>query len=150
MLKGKCRSEKWELYLCGVMTIKVGRVGVEVLPRGVPPFWLFTNLATDHTIFELCLPLERGMGMVMPLAVPVLSEKFSGTCVSTAPAVDLPRCPSLSLWSEAPLTLLQLPCPRALRWQTALALLLQCAAQVLTSPCRVVVAASLQMVLFMA
>ena len=46
--------------------------------------------------------------------------------------------------------LLQLPCPRALRRQTALTLRLQCAALVLTSPCRVMVAASLQMVLFMA
>ena len=36
------RSEKWELYLYGDMTIKVDRDSVEVLPRGVPPFRLFT------------------------------------------------------------------------------------------------------------
>ena len=31
---------------------------------------------------------ERGMGMSMPLAVPVLSGKLCGTCVSTAPALE--------------------------------------------------------------
>ena len=36
-LKDKCRSEKWELYLYGVMTIKVDCDSVEVLPWGVPP-----------------------------------------------------------------------------------------------------------------
>ena len=45
---------------------------------------------------------------------------------------------------------LQLSCSRALRWQTALSLRLQCAARVLVSPCRVMVEVSLQMVLFMA
>ena len=29
------------------------------------------NLATDHIISELCLPFGRGMGMSMPMAVPV-------------------------------------------------------------------------------
>ena len=40
-------------------------------------------------------------------------------------------------------------CPRALRWKTALALRLQCAARVLELPCRVMVDVSLPMVLFM-
>ena len=37
------RSEKWELYLYGDMTIKVDSDSVYVLPRGVPPFRLFTQ-----------------------------------------------------------------------------------------------------------
>ena len=32
----QCRSEKWELYLYGDMTIIVDRGRVDVLPRGVP------------------------------------------------------------------------------------------------------------------
>ena len=89
-LLDKCRSVKWELYLYGDMTIMVDRGRVEVLPRGVLPPWFFTQLGNgSHTIFELCLPFERGMGMSMPLAVPVSSEKFSRTCVSMAPAVEL-------------------------------------------------------------
>merc|ERR1712136_313693 len=35
-LKGKGRSEKWEVYLYGDKTIKVERDSAEVLPRGVP------------------------------------------------------------------------------------------------------------------
>ena len=71
------------------MTIKVDRDSVEVLPRGVPPPRFFTQLGNgSHTIYELCLPSERGMGMSMPLADPVSSGKYSGTCVSTAPAVE--------------------------------------------------------------
>ena len=89
-LLDKCRSEKWELYLYGDMTIMVDRGRVEVLPRGVPPPRFFTQLGNgSHTIFELCLPSERGMGTSMPLSVPVSSGKFNGTCVSTAPAVEL-------------------------------------------------------------
>ena len=88
-LKDKCRSEKWELYLYGVMTIKVDRDSVEVLPWGVPPPRFFTQLGNgSHTIYVLCLPSERGMGMSMHLAVPVSSGKYSGTSVSTAPAVE--------------------------------------------------------------
>ena len=83
----KCRSEKWELYLYGDLIIKVDSDSVDVLPRGVPPFWLFTHLATVTHHLWLCLPFERGMGMSMPLAVPVSSGKYSGTFVSTAPAV---------------------------------------------------------------
>ena len=41
---GKCRNEKWELYLYGDLSFKVDRVSVEVLPRGVPPLWFFTLL----------------------------------------------------------------------------------------------------------
>ena len=48
------RSEKWELYLYGDMTIKVDRDSVEVLPRGCASFSALHHLATDHTIFELC------------------------------------------------------------------------------------------------
>merc|ERR1712136_380408 len=94
-LKGKGRSEKWEVYLYGDKTIKVERDSAEVLPRGVPPpgiggvgFGPSPNLATDHTVYELCLPSERGMGMSMNLADPVSSGKYSGTCVSTAPVVE--------------------------------------------------------------
>ena len=47
--------------------IKVDSDSVDVLPRGVPPFRLFTQLGNgSHTIFGLCLPFERGMGMSMP------------------------------------------------------------------------------------
>ena len=54
-VEGKCRSEKWELYLYGDMTIKVDRDIVEVLPRGVLPPRFFTQLGNgSHTIFELC------------------------------------------------------------------------------------------------
>ena len=77
---GKCRSEKWELYLFGDMTIKVDHYIVEVLPRGVPPPRFFTQLGNgSHTIGVLCLSSERGMGMSMPLAVSVSSGKYSGT-----------------------------------------------------------------------
>ena len=78
-----------EVFLYGDITIKVDRGRVEVLPRDVPPPWFFTQLGNgSHTIFELCLLFERGMGMNMPLTVPVSSGKFSGTCVSTAPALE--------------------------------------------------------------
>ena len=53
-LQDKCRSEKWELYLYGDMTIKVDRDSVEVLPRGVPPPRFFTQLGNgSHTIYVL-------------------------------------------------------------------------------------------------
>ena len=94
-LKGKGRSEMWEVYLYGGKTIKVDRDSAEVLSRGVPPpgiggvgFGSSPNLATDHTIYELCLPSERGMGMSMNLADPVSSGKYSGTCESTAPVAE--------------------------------------------------------------
>ena len=60
-LKDKCRSEKWEVYLYGDMTIKVDRDCVEVLPQGVPPpgiggvgFGSSPNLAADHTPTMSC------------------------------------------------------------------------------------------------
>ena len=64
--------------------IKVDCACVVVLPRGVPPSWFFTLLGNrPHSIYGLCLPSERGMGMSMLLTVPVSSGKYSGTCVST-------------------------------------------------------------------
>ena len=109
------------------------------------------NLATDHITFSaLCLPFGRGMGMSMPLAVPVLSGKYNGTCVSTAPAAEPSEMSFSSLCQEAPWMRLQLSCSHALSWQTALSLRLHCAARVLASPCRVMVHVSLLMVLFMA
>ena len=45
-------------------------------------------LATDYTLYELCLPSARCMGMCMNLVDPVSSGKYCGTCVSTAPAAD--------------------------------------------------------------
>ena len=85
-LKDQCRSEKWEVYLFGVMTIKVDRDSVEVLPRGVPPSWFFTLLGNrPHSFYELCLPSERGMGMSMPLAVPVLSGSTAGCACPRLP-----------------------------------------------------------------
>ena len=150
-LKDKCRSEKWEVYLFGVMTIKVDRDSVEVLPRGVPPSWFFTLLGNrPHSFYVLCLPSERGMGMSMPLAVPVLSGSTAGCACSRLQLWHMPRSPSQSLWQEAPSIPLQLSCPRALRRQTALTLRLQCAVRVLASSCRVIVEVSLLMVLFLA
>ena len=61
-LKGKGRSEQWEVFLYGDKTIKVDRDSSEVLPRGVPPpgicgvgFGSSPYLATEYTIYELCL-----------------------------------------------------------------------------------------------
>ena len=62
----KCRSEKWELYLYGDKTIKVERVSLEVLPRGVFPLRFFNQLGNGSHHFWLCLLSERGMGMSMP------------------------------------------------------------------------------------
>ena len=111
-LKGKGRSEMWELY--GGKTIKVDRDSAEVLPRGVPPpgiggvgFGSSPNLATDHTIYELCLPSERDMGMSMNLADPDSSGKYSGTCESTAPVAE-PTAMSFTVLLEAPSLPLQL------------------------------------------
>ena len=97
-LKDKCRSEKWELYLYGDQTIKVDRDSVEVLPWGVPPPWFFTQLGNgSHTIYVLCLPSERGMGMSMHLAVPVSSGSTAGRPCPRLQLWNLPRCPSQSL-----------------------------------------------------
>ena len=94
-LKGRGRSEMWEVCLYGGKTINVDRDSTEVLSKGaLPPriggvgFGSSPNLATDHTIYELCLPSERGMGMSMNLADLVSSGKHSGKCVSTAPVAE--------------------------------------------------------------
>ena len=94
-LKGKGHSEMWEVYLYADKTIKVDRDSEEVLSRGVLPpgiggvgFGPSLNLATHHTIYELCLSSERGMGMSMNLANPVSNGKYSGTCVSAAPVAE--------------------------------------------------------------
>ena len=90
-LKGKGHSEMWEVYMYGDKTIKVDRDRAEVLSRGVLPSGIggvSPNLATDHTIYELCLSSERGMGMSMNLADPVSSGMYNGTCVSAAPVAE--------------------------------------------------------------
>ena len=53
------------MFLYCDKTIKVDLHSAEVLPRGVPPPGIggvdlgsSPNLATDHTIYELCLPSE--------------------------------------------------------------------------------------------
>ena len=150
-LQDKCCSEKWELYLYSDMTIKVDRDSVEVLPRGVPPPRFFTLLGNgSQTIFELCLPSVRGMGMSMPLAVPVSSGKFSGTFVSTAPAVE-PAAMSFTVTlagSTIDATAAVVSMCSASADCTGSAT--SCAVRVLASPCRVMVDVSLPMVLFIA
>ena len=42
-LKDKCRSEKWELYLYGDMTIKVERAQVQFLDSGDMPVVVTTG-----------------------------------------------------------------------------------------------------------
>ena len=54
-LEDNCRSEKWDLYLYGVMTIMVDRVSVEVLPRVCLRLGSSPDLATDHTP-SMCVP----------------------------------------------------------------------------------------------
>ena len=84
-LIGKGRSVQWEVFLYCDKTIKMTVLAWKCCPRGVPPpgicgvgFGSSPNLATDHTIYELCLPSERGMGMSMNLADPVSSGKYCG------------------------------------------------------------------------
>ena len=67
-VEGKGRSEQWEVFLFCDKTIKVDRDSSEVLPRSVSPPGIWgvgvgssPYLATDYTIYELCLPSERGM-----------------------------------------------------------------------------------------
>ena len=43
---------------------------------------------TKHTIYELCLPSERGFGISMDLADPVSSGKYRGIFVFTAPVAE--------------------------------------------------------------
>ena len=83
---GRCRSESGSCICTAICpsrwTVPAWKCCPGVCLRsGSSPY-----LATDHTLYGLCLPFERGMGMSMPMAVPVLSGKFCGTCVSTAPS----------------------------------------------------------------
>ena len=48
----------------------------------------FTQLGNGYTIYELCLPSARCMGISMILVDPVSSGKYCGTFVFTAPAAD--------------------------------------------------------------
>ena len=74
----------------------VDRDCLVVLPRGVPlpgicgvGFGSSPYLATEsHTIYELCLPSECGLGMSLNLADPRSYRKDSGIFVSTAPAEE--------------------------------------------------------------
>ena len=66
-LKGKGLCEQWEVFLYGDKTIMVYHDYVVVLPWGVPlpdiggvGFGSSPYLGTKHTIYELCLPSERG------------------------------------------------------------------------------------------
>ena len=135
------------------------RDSVEVLPRGVSPpglggvgfgsAWHFTQLGNGpHTIYGLCRPSERGIGMSMHLAVPVSSGNVQWDVRVHGSAVEPDAMSFTVFWQESPSLLLQLSCPRALRRQTALSSRLQCAARVLASPWRVMVDVSLLMVLF--
>ena len=94
-----------------------------------------------HTIYELCLPSERGFGMCMDLADPVSSGKYIGTFVFTAPVAE-PTVMSFTvpLNGSIPSMPLQLSWLRTLRWQT-------CRRRLFASRCRVVVEVSLVMVL---
>ena len=61
-----------------------------VLLRCVPPPGICgAGFGSSPTIYELCLPSARCMGMSMFLVNPVSCGKYCGTCVSTAPAADL-------------------------------------------------------------
>ena len=74
-LQALCRSEYWELYLYGDMSIKVDRVCLAtfISSMGVPAF-------------------ERGMGMSMPMAVSSLEWGSSaGRACPTAPALGTCR-----------------------------------------------------------
>ena len=53
-LKDKCRSEKWELYLYGVMTIKVERAQVQFLDSGDMP----VVVTTGHGL-QTCRKLRK-------------------------------------------------------------------------------------------
>ena len=53
-LKDKCRSEKWDVYLCGDMTIKVERAHVQFLVSGDMP----VVVTTGHGV-QTCSKLRR-------------------------------------------------------------------------------------------
>ena len=78
---GKCRSEKWELYLFGDMSIKVDRGIVGSVAQGVClRLGSSPNLATYHTP-SMCCACLLSVAWVMSifLADPVSSGKYSGT-----------------------------------------------------------------------
>ena len=53
-LKGKCRCERWEVYLCGDMTIKVVLAQVQFLDSGDMP----VVVTTGHGV-QTCRKLRR-------------------------------------------------------------------------------------------
>ena len=92
-LKGKGRSEKWQIYLYGDQTIKVKRDGVEVLPRGIPPPSI-GGIGFDPSTWQRVTPSTScGVGMSRNLANPVTSGKYSGNCVLTLPILNPRRGP---------------------------------------------------------
>ena len=139
LFAGLCRSAKWELYLYGDKTIKVDRDCSEVLPRSVSPpgiwgvgFGSSPYLATDYTIYGLCLPSERCLGMSMDLVDPVSSGMYCGTCVSMAPAAD-PAVMSFTVLFYVATAAVGITCFASADCTVSR---LQCAAWVFTSGCR--------------
>ena len=65
--------------------LHVGRQFEAFCNNFITHFYVFD---TKHTIYELCLPSERGIGMCMDLADPVSSGKYSGAFVFTAPVAE--------------------------------------------------------------
>ena len=65
--------------------LHVGRQIMRLFWKNFTHFYVFD---TKHTIYELCLPSERGFGMCMDLADPVSSGKYSGAFVFTAPVAE--------------------------------------------------------------
>ena len=102
---------------------------------------------TKHTIYELCLPSERGFGMCMDLADPVSSGKYSGTLVFTAPVAE-PTLMSFTVplngCTIVPTATVVTSCSSSADCPDSAA---QCAAGVFASRCRLVVEFSLLMVL---
>ena len=95
----------------------------------------------QHTIFELCLPSERGFGMCMDLADPVSSGKYSGFFVFTAPVAELNVVSftvPLNRWTIVATATVVTPCSSSADCP---------AAGVFASRCRVVVEVSLLIVL---
>ena len=129
---GKCRSVKWELYLYGDLSIKVDRVSVEVLPRGVPPLRFFTLLGNgSHHLwvvpaFRAWHGDEHASGS-SSLEWEVLRDVRVHSSFCGPPAMSF----TVSL-AGSTIDATAAAVPRALLRQTALPLRLQCAAQVLT------------------
>ena len=81
MLKGKGRSELWELYLHGDKTIKMDRVSSEVLPRGA-----MTKFAqTTTTTLELMTSTKRTLGAsACSMIGSAAMTKFAQTTTTTS------------------------------------------------------------------